>query len=68
MTLVGNDVDNSDENDDRDVAVSEIGEDCMDLQYNGAGKGDVVEEEEYLTDGTAKLLSENKISLFKDFY
>ena len=45
MTLVENDVDNSDENDDRDVALGEIGEYCMDLQYNGSGKGDVAEEE-----------------------
>ena len=44
MTLVGNNVDNSDENDNRDVALGEIGEDCMDLQYNVSGKGDVVEE------------------------
>ena len=61
MTLVGNHVENCDEEDDRDVAVDEIGEDHMDLQHDGVGEGNVIAEEEDLICGTVKLLLEDTI-------
>jgi len=67
MTQVGDDVDNGDEEDDSDVAVGEIGEDHMDLQHDGVGEGDVVEEVEEVTDGTVKVSSADALSLFKKF-
>jgi len=65
MTEVGEGVRDGEGEDDSDVAVGEIGEDHMDLQNDG--EGDVVEEEEVITDGTVKLSSEDTISLFKKF-